>query len=470
MQYRQLLRAALGSTILLLGLAACSSDATQAPPPATGGMPASNAGGSPAVAGASSPSTGGLPGVAGAASSAGAGGTAVAGGSSSGGAAGSGGSLAAGGAVSGGAAGTAPNAGAGGVSAGSPGVELGIPAGYPTPTADNAAKCKTVAMQGGFCPGGGTGPVCLQCLFGGQTFGLSETTPTAEGTALAGNYLVSVKLSGSSTFVSAESSRALLPASPAGDFAFVVNVRAMEGQPKHSGGPSGYPGLNLFFSGTSATPPLISAVGYELAKPATKPIMVYMAGDSTVCDQTGNGFGGWGQMLPQHFAPPVGVANYANSGASSSGFGFWKDITSRWTAGDWVIIQFGHNDKEVSDAVVQANLERYASDALAANVTPIIVSPPARAQYSGTTLSPQTGLHAAAAKAAAAAQKVAYIDLTTLSTAWYNTLGSSAAALAFHAGGDDVTHTNLAGASKLAELVAADIKAQNLGLAKYLRK
>jgi len=166
----------------------------------------------------------------------------------------------------------------------------------------------------------------------------------------------------------------------------------------------------------------------------------------------------------------VGIANWANSGASSGGFGFWKDITSRWSAGDYVIIQFGHNDKTQTDAQVQANLERYASDALAANVTPIIVSPPARVQFQGAMEGSQASLHAAAAKAAAAAKKVAYIDLTALSTAWYNTLGSQAAALKFHANGSDVTHTNLAGADKLAALVAGDINAQHLPLAQYLRK
>jgi lysophospholipase L1-like esterase len=134
-----------------------------------------------------------------------------------------------------------------------------------------------------------------------------------------------------------------------------------------------------------------------------------------------------------------------------------------------VIIQFGHNDKTQTDAQVQANLERYASEALAANVTPIIVSPPARAQLTGAVLDSQTSLHAAAAKAAAAAQKVAYVDLTSLSSAWYNTLGSEAAALKFHANGSDRSHTNLPGADKIASLVAADIKAQNLGLAKYVR-
>lgn len=363
-----------------------------------------------------------------------------------------------------------------GGAAGSPPAVQGIPAGYPEPTAANAAKCTKVPMTGGFCPGGGAGPVCMQCLFGGTMFGTSETTPTAEGKMLAGNYLVTLKLGGDAagqTFVSAESSRGLLASTTTAagqslDFGFVVNVREMEGQPKHAGGPSGYPGLNLFFSGPSDAPPQVSAIGYALAGAATKPLMVYVAGDSTVCDQTGNEFGGWAQMLPQHFAAPVGISNYANSGASSN-FGFWNDIKDHWVAGDWVIIQFGHNDKNSTDAQVQANLERMVSDALAANVTPILVSPPARAQFNGAMVSNQSSLHAAAAAAAAANKKVAYIDLTKLSTAWYNELGSQAAALKFHAHGTDATHTNLAGADKLAALVASEIRSQNLELAKYLR-
>jgi lysophospholipase L1-like esterase len=199
--------------------------------------------------------------------------------------------------------------------------------------------------------------------------------------------------------------------------------------------------------------------------------MVYMAGDSTVCDQTNTAFGGWGQMLAQHFAPPVGIANYADSGESSSSFygnsRMWPAIKSHWTAGDWVIIQFGHNDKNVSDSVVQANLTKYVTDAQAAGVNAILVSPPAR--VSTVPIGDQSGLHAASAQAAATAKGVPYIDLTSLSTAWYNSLGTQSAALAYHANGTDVTHTNLAGAQVLAGFVADAIRNQGIGLAQYLR-
>jgi len=348
----------------------------------------------------------------------------------------------------------------------------GIPTGYPPPTAENAAKCSTVAMSGGYCPGGGSGPTCIQCLFGGSTYNTSESPPPpAEATAAAGDYLVTVQLGAQApVYVSAESSRGLLAEGAASTtYGFVVDVRGMEGQPNHSGGAVGYPGLDLFFSGPAGLK--VSGIGYALPTSATKPVMVYIASDSTTCDQTGNAYAGWGQMLPQYFKPPVGIANYANSGASSSSFysAFWGQIKAKWKAGDWVLIQFGHNDKNISDATVQANLEKYVADAQAANVTPILISPPARAQFSGSTVSGQSSLHAAAAKAAAAAKGCGYIDLTALSVAWYNSLGSASAALKFHALGSDVTHTNLAGADKLAGLVAGAIKTQSLGLMKYLR-
>jgi lysophospholipase L1-like esterase len=362
----------------------------------------------------------------------------------------------------------AGGAGGAGPTGGPPPTITGIPAGYPAPSADNAAKCTTVAMTGGFCPGGGSGPVCLQCLFGSTTYDNAESPPApAEAIADAGDYVVSVQLgSVGPVFVSAESSRGLLAEGMASQpYAFVVDVRPMEGQPNHAGGPVGYGGLNLFFSGPTGLK--VSGIGYALASAATKPVMVYIAGDSTVCDQTGNTFGGWGQMLPQYFAPPVGFANYANSGAASGSFGtYWNMIKAKWTAGDWVMIQFGHNDKNDSDAQVQANLEKMVDDAQAANVTPILVSPPARVQ--GIPIPDQSSLHAAAAKAAAAAKNCGYIDLTALSTAWYDTLPDVKTALSFHANAG-ATHTNLAGADKLAQLLANAIKTQNIGLAKYLR-
>jgi len=376
------------------------------------------------------------------------------------------------------------------VDAGVPPSDGGIPSGYPAPTASNAAQCKTVPISTSLtaadppaCAGAPAGNVCIECLFGGDTYNASDTPPaTATAISEAGNYLVTVQLGGAAagnTTISAESSRGMLAAVPTSagqtlEYSFVVNVRGMEGQPNHAGGPGGFPGLDLFFTGPATTPPQVTAIGYALADTTTQPIQVFVASDSTACDQTGGAFGGWGQMLPTYFGPPIAVANYANSGASSSSFYgdslLWGGIKSHWTTGDYVLVQFGHNDKGVADATVQANLEKYVVDAKAAGVNAILVSPPARVQFgSGTTDGDQSSLHAVSAQGAAAAEGVPFIDLTSLSTAWYNTLGSQAAALKYHANDSDATHTNLEGATVLAGLVTANMKAQSLPLAAYLR-
>jgi lysophospholipase L1-like esterase len=463
----------------VLGLTACSQGNSPEQAGSTGGAPtaaggAPETGGTPAAGGSTAVVSGGALASGGTSTNGGTlalGGTTTNGGApAAGGIAAKGGSVAATGGVSDGTGGTAGGPG-GAAGAPAPG---SIPTGYPAPTADNYAKCKTVPVGGAdnACAGQPAGNVCIECLFGGTSYNTSETSPTAEATSEAGNYLVTVTLGGAAagdTYVSAESTRGMLQSvtTAAGqslEYAFVVNAREMEGQPKHAGGPGGYPGLDLFFSGKS---PQVSAIGYALASAATKPIMVYIASDSTTCDQTGGAFGGWGQMLPEFFGPPVGISNYANSGASSGGYPFWSDISSRWTKGDWIIIQFGHNDKTDTDAQVEANLTPHVKAAIAAGVNPIMVSPPARA--TSFPIGDQSSLHAAAAKAIATANNIPYIDLTALSTAWYNTLGSKATMMTFHANGTDQTHTNLPGAEKLAGLVAKAIKDQNIGLAQYLR-
>jgi lysophospholipase L1-like esterase len=460
---------------------------------ATGGSAGESGGaaGAPARGGAAGSNSG----VGGVSATGGSGGAAASGGApGSGGAAGNGAATGSGGAIgSGGKPGTG---GSGGSATGAGGSATGgsggtppagnVPAGYPTPTAANVATCKTVPTQpvpmtGSLCPGGGDGPVCIECLFGGSTY-TTANVATAQGISEAGNYLVTVELGGASagqTLISAEANRGLLSpvttaAGQTATYAFVVNVRANEGQPVEANASAGYPGLDLFFSGPTATPPQITGIGYALASASTTPTMLYIASDSTVCDQTNQAFAGWGQMLPEFLGPPLGVANYADSGESSASFygngQMWGAIKARWKAGDWVLIQFGHNDKMATDAQVQANLEKYVTDAQAAGVTAILVSPPARVgTWNGSMLADQSSLHGASAAAAAAAKKVAFIDLTTLSTAWYNQLGSKAAALKYHANGSDATHTNIAGATELATLVVGAIKTQNLGLAKYLR-
>jgi len=351
-------------------------------------------------------------------------------------------------------------------------------------TAANRAMCTSVPLAtspGGaaVCPGGGAGPVCYECLFGGDTWNTTDVA-TAEGTAEAGNYAVTVQIGGSAaaeTQLNAEANRVLLSSvsTTAGQtltYQFIVNVRAKEGQPDEDVA-AGYPGLDLYFSGTMSAPPQVSAIGYALAGTAgDKPVMVYVASDSTACDQSDTDYAGWGQMLPEYFDYPVDVANYADSGESSASFlaggDRWGAIDSALATGDWVLIQFGHNDKTTTSSDFQANITQMVKDATSKGAIPILVSPPARATFSGSTLTSQSSLHSADMQAVATSQSVAYIDLTSITTTWYNTLGPSGWQM-YHALGTDSTHTNALGATKIAGFVTTAMASQMIGPYTYLR-
>ena len=452
----------------------------------SGGTTATGSGGSAGVTGGGSGGTVGTGGVTGAGGIASAGGTSGAGGiSSAGGSIGSGGATGSGGSGSGGAGGVTGSGGTTGMggTGGSTAAGCGVLSGFPMPTTANRAVCKSVAQQtspGGVkvCPGGGDGPACIECLFGGDTFNSTDVA-TQQAISEAGNYAVTVDLGGSSagqTQIDAETNRVLLEltATTAGQcatYSFVVNVRANEGQPTENVS-GGYPGLDLYFSGPTSMAPEVSAVGYALVGAADKPVMVYVASDSTACDQSDTDYAGWGQMLPQFFAPPAGVANYADSGESSGSFlnnsREWTVVKNAMVAGDWVLIQFGHNDGSTSSATFQANITQMVKDAKSKGANPVLVSPPARATFSGQTLTDQSSLHGADMQAVATAQNVPFIDLTTITTTWYNTLGPNGWQQ-YHALGTDKTHSNAAGAAKIAGFVTSAMSTQKIGVAQYLR-
>ncbi len=359
----------------------------------------------------------------------------------------------------------------------------GIPPGFPPPTSANGAICKSVALNrspGGaqVCPGGGAGPACIECLLGGAAFN-NTNVATAQGIMEAGNYAVTVTLGGAAagqTRINAETNRELLgPVSTAAGqsvtYSFVVNVRAKEGQPTENVS-AGYPGLDLYFSAPTGSGPEVSAIGYALVSATTKPTMIYIASDSTACDQSDTDYAGWGEMLPQFFLPPVGIANYADSGESSGSFlnnsAEWAAVRGAMVAGDWVFIQFGHNDGSTTSSAFQANITTMVTQAKAKGVTPVLISPPARATFTGGVLTDQSSLHAADMKAVATAQNVAFIDLTSITSAWYTQLGSNGWQQ-YHALGTDKTHTNAAGAEKIAGFIRDAITSQAIAVGKYLR-
>jgi len=382
---------------------------------------------------------------------------------------GTGGGGGAGGGAAGGAGGGAGTGGGSGGAAGSGGAGGGSTGGS---GAGGSGGPPTSAATRAIC----TGDNPIVCHLGGNP----------------GDYAVTVELGGAAaayTEVQAEMHRLMLKpvvtaAGATQRFSFIVNSRTPEGQPVEDGPTEGTPGLDLYFYGSQNGPgetaaaggtvaPLLNAIG--TAANASR-VGVFVAGDSTTCDQTDTDYAGWAQMIPAWFGMPVSVANYADSGESSASFlangQLWGAIMSRVKAGDWVLIQFGHNDKTDATGAFAGNLTAMVSQAKAKGAHPVLISPPARATFSGSTLTAQFvyawGSVQPAMQQVATAQNVPYIDLTTTTTAWYNQLGPNGWQ-AYHALGTDPTHTNRAGALVIAGYVADAIKSQNIGLATYLR-
>ena len=184
---------------------------------------------------------------------------------------------------------------------------------------------------------------------GPRPLGIENCTATAcHFDVPPGTYDVRVLLggtAGSSTSVSGETRRSLLPetAVSAGGRAarsFTVNVRTPEGEPT---GPDGTPGLDLVLGGTA---PALAGIRVTPARQARQILLV---GDSTVCDQPGDPYSGWGQQLPQYLRAELSVANYADSGESTVTYlgnpQLWGTVRPLIRPGDLVLIQLAHNDK-----------------------------------------------------------------------------------------------------------------------------
>jgi lysophospholipase L1-like esterase len=201
--------------------------------------------------------------------------------------------------------------------------------------------------------------------------------------------------------------------------------------------------------------------------PATNVTTVYITGDSTVCDQSLEPWNSWGQMLPRFFDDHVAVANYAESGESvrsSLGAHRFDKVFSLIRPGDFLFVQFGHNDMKdhATNAleVYQSNLKKIIAAARERGAIPVLVTSMERKNgINGPTLAGYPD----AVRTVAREENVALIDLNTVSVKLYRALGADLGR-AFQ----DGTHHNNYGSYELARCVVEGIKENKLALAKNL--
>jgi len=295
-----------------------------------------------------------------------------------------------------------------------------------------------------------------------------------------GNYTVTVELGGaaaSRSRVQAEEHRISVPtvqiaAGQYTKYTFSLNVR----EEKHDGYGAPEKVLNLLIDNggdESQMVPMLHGVGFA----ATPNIpTIFVAGDSTVCDweptyaatKAGPLERGWAQEFSQFLQPGIAVANYADSGETASGFygKFWTPAKALLREGDFVFIEFGHNDQgDFTADQFKTNMKKYVTDALAAKATPVLFTPLAR---KGASLANPgfAGLDQAT-RDLATAEKVALVDLTNLSLTYYSSAGVVKAEL--FATSSEGTHLGEYGATQISKLVADYLKTTTLGLKTFVR-
>jgi hypothetical protein len=290
-----------------------------------------------------------------------------------------------------------------------------------------------------------------------------------------GTYDVTVRLGGesaASTAITGETRRSLLPetATAAGRTvtrSFTVNVRTPEGEPT---GPDGTPGLDLTLGGTAP------ALANIRVTPAHHARQIILIGDSTVCDQPGDPYSGWGQQLPQFLRKGVSVANYADSGESTVTYLenplLWGTVQPLIHPGDLVLVQLAHNDKTTDEATYRANLETLVAGIRDKGGRPALVTPIVRRWFNADgTLNNNTALLVnglgvdlpGVIRSVAATEGVTLIDLTAQTKALVESLGvEGSKALYLYNEKKDNTHTSAHGATVYAGLVRDALVARHL--------
>jgi lysophospholipase L1-like esterase len=198
---------------------------------------------------------------------------------------------------------------------------------------------------------------------------------------------------------------------------------------------------------------------------------VFLLGDSTVADQPREPYASWEQMFTRFFGPTVAIANHSESGeslASAMSERRLDKVLSLARPGDWVFVQFGHNDMKKDDVpTYTANLKKFTAALAAKKASVVLVT-----QMHRHTFGPAGKLtnshkdYPDAVRAVAREESLPLIDLHAMSQVLYETLGAEKALLAFKPG--DITHHNTYGAYQLAKCVIEGVRQHVPELAKHV--
>ena len=215
--------------------------------------------------------------------------------------------------------------------------------------------------------------------------------------------------------------------------------------------------------------------GFNLGRTSAKTL--FFAGDSTLDEHGGDEstYGSWGAALRPSLREGCSIVNYGRSGRSTTSFrreGRWDKILAELTEGDFVVIQFGHNDQKLDKPDVatpipeyKANLARMADEVRAKGATPVFATPIVRLTFKDGALCDPAHLDdwAAAMRETAAEKDVALVDMRALTRKAASEAGEKEA-LTWNAP-NDRTHPAPKGARLYAYLFLREIRRLSLPIA-----
>jgi lysophospholipase L1-like esterase len=199
---------------------------------------------------------------------------------------------------------------------------------------------------------------------------------------------------------------------------------------------------------------------------------------------------GWCQVLNQFFDEEVIVKNHAVNGRSSKSFiteGRWKVVLDSLKKGDYVFIQFGHNDEKEYDTTryttpfgtYTENLKRFIRETREKGATPVLLTPIARRKFDDSgKLTDTHGQYPEAVRKVADEMKVALIDLQKRTAELISATGNEPSkklflwtepSNRFPEGRKDDTHLSVEGATQISRLAVEDLKKLHLKLSKHVR-
>jgi lysophospholipase L1-like esterase len=213
------------------------------------------------------------------------------------------------------------------------------------------------------------------------------------------------------------------------------------------------------------------------APPLGSMVTVHVAGDSTAAifpatDATMRV--GWAAVLDPLFDSTVTVDDAALSGRSTKSYideGAWSTLQAKIKTGDYLFIEFGHNDEKTDDptrytdpaTTYRDNLRTFINGARARGGVPVLLTSICRRQFSGNTVTGTHGAYTTAVFAVGQETGTPVLDMETRTKNWLMALGPTASVAMFATG--DNTHLIMPGAVEVAKLAVAGIRALGLPLA-----